>query len=138
MSSVNCNTPPMYYYATGKRKTSVARVRLHPNGQGKVEINGKPALEYLKVNTQLGTLLEPLQAVSRDKDCDLIVRVQGGGNTGQAQAIRHAAAKALCLMDQSFRKPLKQRGFLTRDARMVERKKPGLKKARRAPQWAKR
>lgn len=128
----------MYYYATGKRKTAVARVRLVANGQGKVEINGKPANEYLKGSMLLGTILEPLQVVSRDKDTDLVVRVLGGGPTGQAQAIRHGVAKALCLMDQHFRKSLKQRGFLTRDARMVERKKPGLKKARRAPQWAKR
>jgi small subunit ribosomal protein S9 len=128
----------MYYYATGKRKTAVARVRLIANGQGKIEINGMPGSEYLKGSTLLGTILEPLQIVSRDKDTDLVVRVLGGGPRGQAEAIRHGAARALCLMDQQFRKALKQRGFLTRDARMVERKKPGLKKARRAPQWAKR
>jgi len=127
-----------YYYSTGKRKTSVAKVRLFPNGEGKIEVNGKPAQEYFTVNTQMGTILEPLKVVEQEKNVNLSVQVQGGGTTGQAQAIRHAIAKSLLVMDESFRPALKRKGFLTRDARMVERKKPGLKKARRSPQWAKR
>jgi small subunit ribosomal protein S9 len=127
-----------YYYSTGKRKTSVAKVRLFPNGEGKIEVNGKAAQEYFTVNTQIGTILEPLKAVEQEKNVNITVEVQGGGTTGQAQAIRHAIAKSLLVMDETFRPALKRRGFLTRDARRVERKKPGLKKARRSPQWAKR
>lgn len=127
-----------YYYATGKRKTSVARVRLYPNGQGKVEINGKPANEFLSIDTAMGTILEPLEVVEQAKNVDLVIRVLGGGTTGQAQAIRHGIAKSLVEMDPEFRPALKRKGFLTRDARKVERKKPGLRKARRSPQWAKR
>lgn len=127
-----------YYYAVGKRKTSVAKVRLYPNGEGKVEVNGKPAKEYFTVSTQLGTVLEPLKVVEQDKNINVTVQVMGGGTTGQAQAIRHGIAKGLLVMDEKFRPPLKRKGFLTRDARKVERKKPGLKKARRSPQWAKR
>jgi small subunit ribosomal protein S9 len=127
-----------YYYAVGKRKTSVAKVRLYPNGEGKVEVNGKPANEYFTVSTQLGTVLEPLKVVEQDKNINVTVQVMGGGTTGQAQAIRHGIAKGLLVMDEKFRPPLKRKGFLTRDARKVERKKPGLKKARRSPQWAKR
>ncbi len=128
----------MYYYALGKRKTSVARVRVYPQGEGKVEVNKVPGNEYFKVNTQMGTILEPLKLLEQEKNVNIVVRVQGGGNTGQAQAIRHGIARALVLMDEKFKPIMKRKGFLTRDARMVERKKPGLKKARRAPQWAKR
>lgn len=127
-----------YYYSTGKRKTSVAKVRLFPNGEGKIEVNGKAAQDYFTVNTQIGTILEPLKTVEQEKNVNITVEVQGGGTTGQAQAIRHAIAKSLLVMDETFRPALKRRGFLTRDARRVERKKPGLKKARRSPQWAKR
>jgi len=128
----------LYYYATGKRKTSVAKVRLYPNGQGKVEVNGQPAQEYFTVGTQMGTILEPLKVVEQEKNVDIVVEVMGGGTTGQAQAIRHGVAKSLLVMDETFRPALKRKGFLTRDARRVERKKPGLRKARRSPQWAKR
>jgi len=127
-----------YYYSTGKRKTSVAKVRLYPNGEGKFEVNGKAAQEYFTVNTQMGTILEPLKAVEQEKNVNVVVHVQGGGTTGQAQAIRHGIAKSLLVMDETFRPVLKRKGFLTRDARKVERKKPGLRKARRSPQWAKR
>lgn len=127
-----------YFYATGKRKTSVAQVRLFPNGEGKVEINGQPAEKYFTVNTAMGTILEPLKIVEQDKNVNVVVRVEGGGTTGQAQAIRHGIAKSLLELDEKFRPVLKRKGFLTRDARRVERKKPGLKKARRSPQWAKR
>lgn len=127
-----------YYYATGKRKTSVAQVRLFPNGEGKIEVNGKPADKYFTVNTAMGTILEPLKVVEQEKNVNVTVMVQGGGTTGQAQAIRHGIAKSLLELDEKFRPVLKRKGFLTRDARKVERKKPGLKKARRSPQWAKR
>src|SRR5690606_21807589 len=102
-----------YYYSTGKRKTSVAKVRLFPNGEGKIEVNGKPAQEYFTVNTQMGTILEPLKVVEQEKNVNLSVQVQGGGTTGQAQAIRHAIAKSLLVMDESFRPALKRKGFLT-------------------------
>ncbi len=127
-----------YHYATGKRKTSVARVRLFPNGTGNIEINGKPAQEFFSVNTHMGTILEPLQVVEQQKNVNITIVVSGGGVTGQAQASRHGIAKALVEMDAEFRTPLKRKGFLTRDARKVERKKPGQKKARKSSQWAKR
>ena|SRR3972149_1429662 len=127
-----------YYYATGKRKTSSAQVRLYPNGEGKIEINGVPAQKYFTVSTQMGTILEPLQLLEQEKNVNLTVRVAGGGITGQAEAIRHGISKSLLMMDEKFKTQLKRKGFLTRDARVVERKKPGLKKARRSPQWAKR
>ncbi len=127
-----------YHYATGKRKTSVARVRLFPNGEGKIEINGVPAQEFFSVNTHMGTILEPLQTVEQQKNVNITIVVSGGGVTGQAQASRHGIAKALVEMDAEFRTPLKRKGFLTRDARRVERKKPGQKKARKSSQWAKR
>lgn len=128
----------LYYYAIGKRKRSVARVRMYPNGAGVVEINGKPAKEYFTIYTQMGTILEPLKTVEQDGNVNLKIFVDGGGTTGQAHAIRHGVARSLVLMDEKFRPALKRKGFLTRDPRKVERKKPGLKKARRAPQWAKR
>jgi small subunit ribosomal protein S9 len=127
-----------YYYSTGKRKSSVAKVRLYPNGEGKVQVNGKDAQDYFTVNTAMGTIMEPLKAVEQEKNVNLVVEVEGGGTTGQAQAIRHGVAKSLLVMDETFRPALKRKGFLTRDARKVERKKPGLRKARRSPQWAKR
>jgi small subunit ribosomal protein S9 len=86
----------------------------------------------------MGTIMEPLKAVEQEKNVNLVVEVEGGGTTGQAQAIRHGVAKSLLVMDETFRPALKRKGFLTRDARKVERKKPGLRKARRSPQWAKR
>lgn len=127
-----------YYYAVGKRKSSVARVRLYPNGEGTIEINGKPAKDFFTISTALGTIVEPLKTVEQEKNINVKVRVEGGGTTGQAHAIRHGIARSLVLLDEKFRPALKRKGFLTRDARTVERKKPGLKKARRAPQWAKR
>jgi small subunit ribosomal protein S9 len=127
-----------YHYANGKRKTSVARVRLYPKGEGSIEVNGVSAKEYFKVNTQIGTIKEPLKLVNLDKEFDITIKVVGGGNTGQAQAIRHGIAKALLEFDPLLRPQLKKLGFLTRDSRKVERKKPGLKKARKSPQWAKR
>lgn len=127
-----------YHFSTGKRKRSIARVRLYPAGEGKITINDMPAKEYFSVSTQMGTILEPLKIVEQAKNVDLEIQVEGGGVSGQADAIRHGIAKGLVLLDQEFRTPLKRKGFLTRDARRVERKKPGKRKARRSPQWAKR
>lgn len=127
-----------YHFATGKRKRSVARVRLYPSGEGKITVNGKPVNEYFSVATLVGTIKEPLQVVEQEKNVDIEVLVDGGGITGQAEAARHGVAKTLIELDAEFRTPLKRKGFLTRDARKVERKKPGKRKARRSPQWAKR
>lgn len=127
-----------YHYATGKRKSSIARVRMYPGGKGEVIVNGKPANEFFSINTQMGTILEPLTILEQAGNVDIEVMVSGGGTTGQADAIRHGIAKALVDMDGDFRKKLKPMGFLTRDSRKVERKKPGKRKARRSPQWAKR
>lgn len=127
-----------YFYATGKRKTSIASVRLFPGGEGKMEINGKPAKSFFSIGTHMGMVLEPLKATNNLKNVDLSIKVQGGGSTGQAEAIRHGIARALATFDVLLRPQLKKLHFLTRDSRTVERKKPGLKKARRAPQWAKR
>jgi small subunit ribosomal protein S9 len=127
-----------YHYATGKRKTSIARVRLYPNGKGDVIINGKTAKEFFSIDLHMGTILEPLALVEQTGNFDVEVMVSGGGITGQADAIRHGIAKGLIAVDPEFRKTLKPGGFLTRDARKVERKKPGKRKARRSPQWAKR
>lgn len=127
-----------YFYTVGKRKTSIATVRLYPDGEGKIDINGKPAKNYFTVPTQLGTILDPLKATKNLKNVDITVQVKGGGNTGQAEAIRHGISRALVEHDVLLRPQLKKLGYLTRDSRKVERKKPGLKKARRSPQWAKR
>lgn len=125
------------YYGTGRRKTSTARVRLVP-GTGKVTINGRDAAEYFPYETQLIIINQPLVATETQGTYDVIVNVRGGGFTGQAGAIRHGIARALLQADPEYRTPLKRAGFLTRDARMVERKKYGLKGARKAPQFSKR
>jgi small subunit ribosomal protein S9 len=127
-----------YVYATGKRKTSIAKVRLYPNGRGQITINDKPIKEYLTVDHQFSAVYAPLKLVDGEKSYDLSITVQGGGVTGQAEAIRHGVTKALVIHDPSLRTTLKKEGLLTRDPRAKERKKPGLKRARRAPQWAKR
>lgn len=127
-----------YFYAIGRRKTSKATVRLYPDGEGKIEVNGKPAKAYFTVATQIGTILDPLKITQNVKAVDIVAHVEGGGNTGQAEAIRHGISRALAEFDVLLRPTLKKLGYLTRDARKVERKKAGLKKARRSPQWAKR
>ena len=122
--------------ATGRRKKSIARVRL-VSGSGKVTINGRSLVEYF-ANGFLQTIVNQPMALTEIKDYDVIVNVQGGGLTGQAGAIRHGIARALCEASPTTRAELKKAGFLTRDPRMKERKKYGLKKARRAPQFSKR
>lgn len=125
------------YYGTGRRKKSTARVRLVP-GSGQVTINGRDAKDYFPYETQLLILNQPLAATETEGTYDILVNVHGGGFTGQAGAIRHGIARALLQADPEYRGSLKREGFLTRDPRMKERKKYGLKKARRAPQFSKR
>ena len=125
------------YYGTGRRKSSVARVYLVP-GTGKVTINKRDIDEYLGLETLKVVVRQPLVATDNTDKFDVIVNVKGGGYTGQAGAIRHGIARALLQVDGEFRPTLKAAGFLTRDPRMKERKKYGLKAARRAPQFSKR
>ena len=125
------------FYGTGRRKSSVARVRL-VEGTGKITINGKDIDEYLGMETLKVIVKQPLVATNTLSKYDVIVKVTGGGFTGQAGAIRLGIARALLLVNPDFRGPLKKAGFLTRDSRSVERKKYGLKKARRSPQFSKR
>jgi small subunit ribosomal protein S9 len=125
------------YRGTGKRKTSIARVILRP-GDGTTWINGRTLEEYFPRATHRVTILSPLKVAGAEATYDLRVRVEGGGPTGQAEAIRHGIARALVEADPELRVPLKREGFLTRDARIVERKKAGLHKARKAPQFSKR
>ncbi|MCM3399635.1 30S ribosomal protein S9 [Oceanobacillus profundus] len=125
------------YYGTGRRKKSTARVRLVP-GTGNVTINGRDAKDYFPYETQLLILNQPLAATETQGTYDVLVNVHGGGFTGQAGAIRHGIARALLEADPEYRSTLKREGYLTRDARMKERKKYGLKGARRAPQFSKR
>ena len=124
-------------YGTGRRKKSVARVRLLP-GKGEITINKKSIDEYFGLETLKVIVKQPLVATNTLSKFDVIVNVAGGGFTGQAGAIRHGGARALLEADESFRAILKAEGFLTRDPRMKERKKYGLKAARRAPQFSKR
>ena len=127
-----------YVYGTGRRKSSVARVHLIPGGSGRITVNGRDIDDYFGLETLKLIVRQPLNTVSVTDKVDIDCTVSGGGVSGQAGAIRHGIARALCLMDETFRAPLKTAGFLTRDPRMKERKKYGLKKARRAPQFSKR
>jgi small subunit ribosomal protein S9 len=130
-------TGPAQYLGTGKRKTSVARVILRP-GDGTTWVNGRTIEDYFPRQTHQITALSPFKVTGVEGTFDLRVRVHGGGPTGQAGAVRHGIARALVEADPSLRVPLKREGFLTRDARKVERKKAGLHKARKAPQFSKR
>ena len=125
------------YLGTGKRKTSIARVILRP-GDGKTWINGRSLEEYFPRSTHQRMVLAPLEVAGAAGTYDLRVRVHGGGPSGQAGAVRHGIARALVEADPEVRVALKRQGFLTRDARIVERKKAGLHKARKAPQFSKR
>lgn len=127
-----------FHYANGKRKTAVARVRLYEKGQGRMVINGKPANEYLTIQETHEIVQSPLYMTDQVKNFDIHVVVQGGGPHSQAEAIRHGISKALQNYNTELRPTLKRAGFLTRDSRVKERKKYGLKRARRAPQFSKR
>jgi len=125
------------YMGTGRRKESVARVRMLP-GNGRIIINGKEMDQYFGLETLKLIVRQPLVATETDGRFDVIAKVEGGGFSGQAGAIRHGIARALLQADGEYRPVLKKNGYLTRDPRMKERKKYGLKKARRAPQFSKR
>ena len=127
-----------YLYGTGRRKSSVARVHVFPGGTGRITINGRDIDDYFGLETLKLIVRQPLKTTGAADKVDIETTVSGGGVTGQAGAIRHGIARALLLVDESYRVPLKSAGFLTRDPRMKERKKYGLKAARRAPQFSKR
>ena len=127
-----------YSYGTGRRKSSVARVRLFENGTGSIIINGREIDDYFGLETLKLVVRQPLAALNLTDKVDLIVTVTGGGVSGQAGAIRHGLSRALVALNAENRPTLKAAGFLTRDPRMKERKKYGLKGARRAPQFSKR
>jgi len=133
------------FTGTGRRKASVARVKLVAPGTGKVTINGRDVRDFMPYETNVMDLMQPLVATNNENTFDVIVKVNGGGFTGQTGAIRHGITRALLEYDKaneenedSYRKILKRAGFITRDPRVKERKKPGLKGARRAPQFSKR
>ncbi|MGC8786397.1 MAG: 30S ribosomal protein S9 [Anaerolineae bacterium] len=126
-----------YYYGTGRRKTAVARVRLYP-GTGEIIINDKPVDQYFSREADRLLVRAPLRATNMLGQFNVVVKVEGGGITGQAGAVAHGIARALQAADPELRPTLRQQGFLTRDPRAKERKKPGLKRARKAPQYTKR
>ena len=127
-----------YFYGTGRRKSSVARVHVFQNGTGAITINGRDIDEYFGLETLKLIVRQPLMATELTGKVDIECTVTGGGVSGQAGAIRHGVSRALLLMNEEYRPILKAAGFLTRDPRMKERKKYGLKAARRAPQFSKR
>jgi small subunit ribosomal protein S9 len=122
---------------TGRRKGAVARVRIFP-GTGTFDLNGRTLEEYFPSRTQRVVATAPLRAAGKEKEVDVVARLEGGGTSGQAGALRHGIARALIELDGSLRDILKREGFLTRDPREKERRKYGLKKARKAPQYSKR
>ncbi len=129
---------PAYFYGTGRRKSAVARVRLYP-GNGQIVINGKEAADYFGGRAIYGQMInQPLDLTDNTTKYNVTVKVLGGGVTGQAGAVRHGLARALVQADGNFRPVLKRAGLLARDARVKERKKAGLKRARKAPQYTKR
>ena len=127
-----------YLYGTGRRKSSVARVHLFPGGTGAITINGRDIDDYFGLETLKLIVRQPLVATDTVGKVDIVATVSGGGVTGQAGALRHGISRSLLLVDEAYRPILKKAGFLTRDPRMKERKKYGLKAARRAPQFSKR
>ena len=127
-----------YFYGTGRRKSSVARVRVYENGTGAITLNGRDIDDYFGLETLKLIVRQPLVTTETLGKVDVVVTVAGGGVSGQAGAIRHGVSRALLLLNPEFRAALKAAGFLTRDPRMKERKKYGLKAARRAPQFSKR
>lgn len=126
------------YWGTGRRKSSIARVRLVP-GTGDVKVNGRPGLDYFnRIPDYLSAVKAPLETLGLEAEYDVLVNAHGGGLTGQADAVKLGVARALCELDPQNRQPLKAEGYLTRDPRAKERKKYGLHKARKAPQYSKR
>lgn len=129
-----------YFYAIGRRKTSVARVKLFSveSGQNSVLVNDKKISEYFPLTRLVDEAMAPLGMAGEGEKFKVLVKVSGGGTNAQTDAVKLGIARSLVLFDETLKKSLKSKGYLTRDSREVERKKPGLKKARRAPQWAKR
>ncbi|HNP75259.1 MAG TPA: 30S ribosomal protein S9 [bacterium] len=127
-----------YIYAKGARKTSLARVKFWPKGQGELTVNGKTLVEYFPTKRLQDICQDALRLVDKVKTVNLELMVKGGGMVSQAEACRHGISRALIAWDEKLRPVLKAEGFLKRDPRVKERKKPGLKRARRAPQWSKR
>ncbi len=127
-----------YHKGLGRRKEATAKVRLIPGGSGKVIVNNKPMEQYFTVEWHRQSIMSPLVAVGANADYDVSARIEGGGVAGQAIALRHGIARCLLLVNPDFRKTLRRAGYLTRDPRAKERKKPGLKRARKRGQWAKR
>ncbi|MBN2390964.1 MAG: 30S ribosomal protein S9 [Anaerolineae bacterium] len=128
----------MYYEGIGRRKSATARVRLHAGGSGQFVVNGRPYQEYFCRDVDWNNMVIPLKLTSTEAQFDVTVLVQGGGITGQSEAVRMGISRALLKIDPEFRPLLRKAGILTRDAREKERKKPGLKRARKAPQYTKR
>ncbi|MEI7452034.1 MAG: 30S ribosomal protein S9 [Candidatus Falkowbacteria bacterium] len=126
-----------FIQATGRRKTASARVRLYEDGKGAIIVNGQKVTKYFPGDDSLNATM-PLKLTSHLRDLNVSVIVRGGGKAGQTEAVRHGIARALLVMDESTGDVLKTAGLLTRDRRKVERKKPGLRKARKSPQWSKR
>ncbi len=138
MQAIETNSGRAVYWGTGRRKSAVARVRLVPGG-GQLIVNGKPGDLYFQFNANyLGVIKAPLETLGLENEYDILVKAEGGGLTGQADSIRLGVARALCQLDPDNRSPLKTEGYLTRDPRAKERKKYGLHKARKAPQYSKR
>lgn len=132
-------TPAGVYIETiGKRKTAAARVRLFKGGKGVITVNNVPMAEYFKTPLMQMIIQDPLKGTALEGQFDITAKVNGGGKQAQSEALRHGIARALLVVDVELRSVLKAQRWLTRDARKKERKKPGLKKARRAPQWSKR
>lgn len=127
-----------YLYAVGRRKSATSRVRYYKKGEGKFLINEKEVKDYFPTESLQKLVLTPLEKTRQKLEGNITIKVQGGGKKGQAESVRHGLARILVLLDEKHKKILKKAGLLTRDARIKERKKPGLKKARRAPQWSKR
>jgi len=127
-----------YLFGLGRRKSATAQVRVYKKGTGVATVNSKELKVYFPLAAQQELASSPLKIVGQVEKLDVVVKVSGGGFMAQAEAVRHGLSRALLLLNQNFKKPLKRAGFLTRDSRKKERKKPGLKRARKAPQWAKR
>jgi small subunit ribosomal protein S9 len=123
--------------AIGRRKTSVAQVRLYKKGKGSIMVNEKKVNDYFSAD-KVVVLTQPLKTTGHLRDLDFSIIVKGGGSSSQAEAIRHGISRTLILFEEDLKSPLKSKGWLTRDSRKKERKKPGLKKARKSPQWSKR
>ncbi|KAB8318844.1 30S ribosomal protein S9 [Tolypothrix campylonemoides VB511288] len=138
MQATDTNSGRAMYWGTGRRKNAIARVRLVP-GTGQLIVNGKPGDLYFQFNPNyLSVAKAPLDTLGLENEYDIIVKAEGGGLTGQSDAVRLGVARALCQLDPENRPPLKTEGYLTRDPRAKERKKYGLHKARKAPQYSKR